>query len=146
MAFVAVTPDDIDVFSLRPNCLHHDSTSFLHCALHAGRTPLLLLLLCFCVFYLFYCYSTVVIRISCTPPDPCSHYLFLLNEEEEREKTDEKTLVAQVGFEPPTFRSCGQHSVHYTTEAPPIPDVLLVKVVTKKGGSSFVLTRHLVDS
>ena len=74
--------------------------------------------------------------------------IYLLNEEEEREKTDEKTLVAQVGFEPPTFRSCGQHYVHYTTEAPPIPDVLRVKVkvVTKKGGSSFALTRHLADS
>ena len=69
-----------------------------------------------------------------------------MNEEEEREKTDEKTLVAQVGFEPPTFRSCGQRSVHYTTEAPPIPDVLRVKVMTKKGGSSFALTRHLADS
>ena len=27
--------------------------------------------------------------------------------------------MAQVGFEPPTFRSCGQRSVHYATEAPP---------------------------
>ena len=50
--------------------------------------------------------------------------------------------MARVGFEPPTFRSCGQRSVHYATEAPPIPDVLRVKVVTKKGGSSFPLTRH----
>ena len=156
MAFVSVTPDDIDVFSLR-STLRSLTNRRPFCTarcMPGGR-----LCVCFCFFYLFYFYSTVVIRISCTPPDPCSHYLFyfyflflfyfiilylniyLLNEEEEREKTDEKTLVAQVGFEPPTFRSCGQDSVHYTTEASPIPDVLLVKVVTTKAGSSFALTR-----
>ena len=160
MAFVSVTPDDIDVFSLR-STLRSLTNRRPFCTarcMPGGR-------LCVCFFYLFYFYSIVVIRISCTPPDPCSHYLFfiflffiilyyiilyyiilylniyLLNEEEEREKTDEKTLVAQVGFEPPTFRSCGQDSVHYTTEASPIPDVLLVKVVTTKAGSSFALTR-----
>ena len=156
MAFVSVTPDDIDVFSLR-STLRSLTNRRPFCT--ARCMPGGQLCVCFCFFYF---YSTVVIRISCTPPDPCSHYLFLiiiiifllffyyiilylniylLNEEEEREKTDEKTLVAQVGFEPPTFRSCGRHSVHYTTEASPIPDVLLVKVVTTKAGSSFALTR-----
>ena len=132
MAFVAVTPDHIDVFSLR-------STPRSRCM------PGSRLCVCFCS------YSTVVIRISSLIFYFFYFLLFilvylfyyillyfniyLLNEEEEREKTDEKTLVARVGFEPPTFRSCGQRSVHYATEAPPIPDVLRVKVVTKKGGS-----------
>ena len=59
MAFVSVTPDDIDVFSLRSSNFMHESTSFLDCviegngrnegtvhfipyrALHAGRTALI---------------------------------------------------------------------------------------------------------
>ena len=28
-------------FRCAPHCVHHDSTSFLHCALHAGRTALI---------------------------------------------------------------------------------------------------------
>ena len=36
---------------------------------------------------------------------------------------EEKT---QVGFEPGTFRSCVDHSNHYATDTPPIPDVLIV--------------------
>ena len=46
-------------------------------------------------------------------------------------KTEEKTQVSEVGFEPGTFRSCVAHSIHYVTETPPIPDVLLVLVVPK---------------
>ena len=46
-------------------------------------------------------------------------------------KTEEKTQVSAVGFEPGTFRSCVAHSIHYATETPPIPDVLLVLVVPK---------------
>ena len=122
MAFVAVTPDHIDV------ALH---AAF---ALHAGKSALRLLLLLvirisslifilffiFLLFILVYLFYYILLYFN----------IYLLNEEEEREKTDEKTLVARVGFEPPTFRSCGQRSVHYATEAPPIPDVLRVKVVT----------------
>ena len=36
-----------------------------------------------------------------------------------------------VGFEPGTFRSCVAHSIHYATETPPLPDVLLVLVAPK---------------
>ena len=43
-------------------------------------------------------------------------------------KTEEKTQVSAVGFEPGTFRSCVAHSIHYATETPPIPGVLLVLV------------------
>ena len=46
-------------------------------------------------------------------------------------KTEEKTKVSEVGFEPGTFRSCVAHSIHYATETPPIPDVLLVLVAPK---------------
>ena len=46
-------------------------------------------------------------------------------------KTEEKTQVSAVGFEPGTFRSCVAHSIHYATEAPPIPDALLVLVAPK---------------
>ena len=46
-------------------------------------------------------------------------------------KTEEKTQMSAVGFEPGTFRSCVEHSNHYTTETPPIPDVLLVLVAPK---------------
>ena len=46
-------------------------------------------------------------------------------------KTEEKTQVSAVGFEPGTFRSCVEHSIHYATETPPIPDVLLVLVAPK---------------
>ena len=36
---------------------------------------------------------------------------------EGRLKMDEKNqMAAQVGFEPPTLRSCGQHSIHYTPD------------------------------
>ena len=42
-----------------------------------------------------------------------------------------KTQVSAVGFEPGTFRSCVAHSIHYATETPPIPDVLLVLVAPK---------------
>ena len=50
---------------------------------------------------------------------------------EGRMKTEEKTKVSEVGFEPGTFRSCVEHSIHYATETPPIPDVLLVLVAPK---------------
>ena len=46
-------------------------------------------------------------------------------------KTEEKTQVSEVGFEPGTFRSCVAHSIHYATETPPIPDTLLVLVAPK---------------
>ena len=46
-------------------------------------------------------------------------------------KTEEKTQVSEVGFEPGTFRSCVAHSIRYATETPPIPDVLLVLVAPK---------------
>ena len=46
-------------------------------------------------------------------------------------KTEEKTQVSEVGLEPGTFRSCVAHSIHYATETPPIPDVLLVLVAPK---------------
>ena len=46
-------------------------------------------------------------------------------------KTEEKTQVSAVGFEPGTFRSRVAHSIHYATETPPIPDVLLVLVAPK---------------
>ena len=46
-------------------------------------------------------------------------------------KMEEKTQVSEVGFEPGTFRSCVEHSNHYATETPPIPDVLLVLVAPK---------------
>ena len=46
-------------------------------------------------------------------------------------KTEEKTKVSEVGFEPGTFRSRVEHSIHYATETPPIPDVLLVLVAPK---------------
>ena len=39
--------------------------------------------------------------------------------------------MSEVGFEPGTFRSCVAHSIHYATETPPIPDVLLVLVAPK---------------
>ena len=39
--------------------------------------------------------------------------------------------MSAVGFEPGTFRSCVVHSIHYATETPPIPDVLLVLVAPK---------------
>ena len=44
---------------------------------------------------------------------------------------EEKTQVPEVGFEPGTFRSCVDHSNHYATDTPPIPDVLLVLVAPK---------------
>ena len=50
---------------------------------------------------------------------------------EGRMKTEEKTKVSEVGFEPGTFRSCVEHYIHYATEPPPIPDVLLVLVAPK---------------
>ena len=50
---------------------------------------------------------------------------------EGRMKTEEKTQVSEVGFEPGTFRSCVAHFIHYATETPPIPDVLLVLVAPK---------------
>ena len=50
---------------------------------------------------------------------------------EGRMKTEEKTQVSEVGFEPGTFRSCVENSIRYATETPPIPDVLLVLVVPK---------------
>ena len=37
-----------------------------------------------------------------------------------------------MGFEPGTFRSCVEHSNHYTTEARPIPDVLIAVLVAPK--------------
>ena len=46
-------------------------------------------------------------------------------------KTEEKTQVSEVGFEPGTFRSCVENSIRYATETPPIPDVLLMLVVPK---------------
>ena len=46
-------------------------------------------------------------------------------------KMEEKTQVPEVGFEPGTFRSCVDHSNHYATDTPPIPDVLLVLVAPK---------------
>ena len=46
-------------------------------------------------------------------------------------KTDEKTKVSEVGFEPGTFRSYVEHFIHYATETPPVPDVLLVLVAPK---------------
>ena len=46
-------------------------------------------------------------------------------------KTEEKTKVSEVGFEPGSFRSCVEHSIHYATETPLIPDVLLVLVAPK---------------
>ena len=46
-------------------------------------------------------------------------------------KTEEKTKVSEVGFEPGTFRSCVAHFIHCATETPPIPDVLLVLVAPK---------------
>ena len=46
-------------------------------------------------------------------------------------KTEEKTKVSEVGFEPGTFRSCVENSIRYATETPPIPDVLLVLVAPK---------------
>ena len=36
-----------------------------------------------------------------------------------------------MGFEPGTFRSCVEHSIHYAMETPPIPDVLVVLVAPK---------------
>ena len=39
--------------------------------------------------------------------------------------------MPEVGFEPGTFRSCVDHSNHYATDTPPIPDVLLVLVAPK---------------
>ena len=39
--------------------------------------------------------------------------------------------MSEVGFEPGTFRSCVDHSNHYATDTPPIPDVLLVLVAPK---------------
>ena len=64
------------------------------------------------------------------------YYLFSFNltvvrgrrSSEGRMKTEEKTKVSEVGFEPGTFRSCVEHSIRYATETPPIPDVLLVLV------------------
>ena len=39
--------------------------------------------------------------------------------------------MSEVGFEPGTFRSCVEHSNHYATDTPPIPDVLIVLVSPK---------------
>ena len=39
-------------FRCAPHCVFHDSTSFLHCALHAGRSSLLVLLLL--LLFIFY--------------------------------------------------------------------------------------------
>ena len=62
---------------------------------------------------------------------------------------EEKTQVSEVGFEPGTFRSCVEHSNHYTTEARPIPDVLLVLLnnvpITMTSYDTHT-TRHLSDT
>ena len=44
-------------------------------------------------------------------------FKFFNNRDEEGVKTDEKT---QVGFEPGTLRSLGEHCIGYATEARPI--------------------------
>ena len=62
---------------------------------------------------------------------------------------DEKTQVPEVGFEPGTSRSCVEHSNHYTTEARPIPDVLIVLLnnvpITMTSYDTHT-TRHLSDT
>ena len=73
-----------------------------------------ILLLLFLFFYFFY---LIVVRGR--------------RSSEGRMKTEVKTKVSEVGFEPGTFRSCVEHSIHYATETPPIPDVLLVLVTPK---------------
>ena len=63
-------------------------------------------------------------------------------------KTEEKTQVSEVGFEPGTFRSCVEHSNHYATEARPIPDVLIVLLnnipirVTPLTSNAYMSTWH----
>ena len=58
-------------------------------------------------------------------------------------KTEEKTQVSEVGFEPGTFRSCVEHSIHYAMETPPIPDVLVVPVAPKPTSHSSPTTPHV---
>ena len=64
-------------------------------------------------------------------------------------KMEDKTQVPEVGFEPGTFRSCVDHSNHYTTEARPIPDVLIVLLnnvpITMTSYDTHT-TRHLSDT
>ena len=64
-------------------------------------------------------------------------------------KTEEKTQVSEVGFEPRTFRSCVEHSNHYATEARPIPNVLIVLLnnvpITMTSYDTHT-TRHLSDT
>ena len=54
------------------------------------------------------------------------------NERRRIENGRENPNVRGVGFEPGTFRSLVEHSIHYTTDARPIPGVLIVKVLTTK--------------
>ena len=61
---------------------------------------------------------------------------------EGRMKTEEKTQVSEVGFEPGTFRSCVENSIRYATETPPIPDVLLVLVAPKYINRNATTTLH----
>ena len=68
-------------------------------------------------FILFYFIYLIVVRGTRTSEDGL--------------KMEEKTQVPEVGFEPGTFRSCVDHSNHYATDTPPIPDVLLVLVAPK---------------
>ena len=62
---------------------------------------------------------------------------------------EEKTQVSEVGFEPGTFRSCVDHSNHYATDTPPIPDVLIVLLnnvpITMTSYDTHT-TRHLSDT
>ena len=64
-------------------------------------------------------------------------------------KTEEKTQVSEVGFEPRTFRSCVEHSNHYATETRPIPNVLIVLLnnvpITMTSYDTHT-TRHLSDT
>ena len=56
-------------------------------------------------------------------------------------KTEEKTQVSEVGFEPGTFRSCVAHSIHYATETPPIPDVLVAPKYINRNGTTTLQSR-----
>ena len=64
-------------------------------------------------------------------------------------KTEEKTRVSEVGFEPGTFRSCIEHSNHCATQTQPIPDVLIVLLnnvpITMTSYDTHT-TRHLADT
>ena len=102
MAFVAVTPDHIDV------ALH---AAF---ALHAGKSALRLLLLLFncshtnleplaLIFYFIYFLLLFILVYFILFYYILLYFnIYLLNEEEEREWREW----------PPTFRSCDQRSVH----------------------------------